>query len=353
MATTTKAKRLTPGIRVLKPEGQHKRYRFQQQEVADGPFITIHSPEIETFNNLMLSGILSQSDVKGRIEAIRTALYLERDGRKDLDLILPGNVKIMNEFIKKVYTPTKLARMEDGSYESAVYYLQNGLKDLDNLPIDGAASPIQEKLDVKYKRQPNIHHKRVSALNRLRKFLILPPLLHLRKNAADVAFLTEKEVKSLIAKADSPYKELIGVAFYTGLRKGEIFGLKKSDIRSENTLNVARQIDEKGVERGLKNGKPPRKAFVLPGGMVWVKAWLEIKKDVNRHKPVSTVCQKLTGVRFHDLRHSYAVHLIGKGATLEWVAQSLGHSTEVCERYYAGYCLADDAITLMQKLVDL
>lgn len=345
-----KIKRKTSGIRVLSPSGAHKSYRFQRQTIPDGPWETISNDEIVALNGLVKDGTLTQGDIEGRVALIKASLYLARDGRPNIDLLLPGNVRILNDFLKKTYTESKKTRMENGSFESSVYYLQNGLLSLGNIPIDGDLEAIQNKLDKTLKAKPNIHKKRVAALNRLRKWLILPPILHLKKDINDVKYLTEKEVMKLIDKAESPAKELIAAAWYTGLRLGELHALTERAIKSATTLLVTRQIDKWGNSR-LPKYRKQRKAYMLPGGVEWVHKWLAVKSDMKRNYQISNITQELAGVRFHDLRHSYAVYLLGKGATLSWVAQSLGHSTDVCERYYAGHVLADDAIELMNRLV--
>jgi site-specific recombinase XerD len=42
-------------------------------------------------------------------------------------------------------------------------------------------------------------------------------------------------------------------------------------------------------------------------------------------------------LKFHDLRHSYAIHLLAIGMTMEDVARSIGDTIEVCEEFYAGF----------------
>ena len=343
--------RKTAGIRALPPSGKHKSFRFQKQEEANSKWTTIKTDEIDAFNRLYREGTLSDSDTKSRVAAILASLYLKRDAGKPRRLALPGNVKILNKFTEETYTPSKLLRMADGSHAAAINYLNAALKAVGDVPVDGPADPIQATLDQQFRSRPNIHSKHVMAVNRLRKYLALPYIHHLRSEDIIIVYLSEAEIVELIGKLDDPYRTIVAVAFYTGLRKGEIFGLEPHDIKAENTLNIVRQITVKGETKKPKNRKA-RKAFVLPGGMEWVRRWLEMKTGVGRSNRVNGKIRDAgVPIRFHDLRHSYAVHLIGKGATLEWVARSMGHSTDVCERYYAGFVLTDDAITLMQKLV--
>jgi hypothetical protein len=78
---------------------------------------------------------------------------------------------------------------------------------------------------------------------------------------------------------------------------------------------------------------------------------LEIIDNIPPGIAVAAAIQRVYGRRFHDLRHSYAVYLIGKGMSLDWVAQSLGNSRDVCERFYKSHILQDDSIRLMRMML--
>lgn len=73
-------------------------------------------------------------------------------------------------------------------------------------------------------------------------------------------------------------------------------------------------------------------------------------------KRFALACKKLfkdktKHCKWHDLRHSYAVLLIGRGATITLVAQSMGNSVKVCEEYYSGYVLTSEGIETLSKIV--
>lgn len=344
-------KRNTPGVRVLRPKGKHKSFRFQFQKVAGGEWLTKYSEEIEAFNSLYLSGVISLSDVEARIAPIKASLYKERDKGRAILLAPPGNLKIFQAFLEHAYPSEKRLRIEDTSFESASNYLRRAVEALSNLPVDGDIAPLQALLDKTFKSRPTLHHQRVMALNRMRRWLGLTPAMHLRPEQVEVEHLPLKSIEALLPQLAEPYRTLVGVAIYTGLRRGEIFGLKPQDLLSESTLNVMRQITPGGEVRKPKNRKV-RKAFILKGGAAYVRSWLSMKKEVGRNAPVGRKWKELSGIRFHDLRHSYAIHLIGSGATLEWVSQSLGNSREVCEKFYSGFLLSNDAISLLEKLMD-
>lgn len=375
----------TKHIRCLKPSGNHKSYRFQRgvPGIKNGKttiiWETLYNKDINGLNLLAKAGKLNKADLDARAELIKAALYKERDSAKPTDLLIPGNRKILEDFIKEKYPSRVLNKMGDRGNKSELNYLHNALAAIGNVPVDGNVDMLQTLIDKKFKTQRKKHARRVTSLNRLRKFLGLPPLVHLRKQIEEVPHLRLPEVTELIEKLNEPYKSLVGIAFYTGLRLGEIHGLKESDITGD-VINVRRQITVLGNSTLPKNGKT-RKAFIIPGGAGYLKSWFSYKekieatpvnkKDpsgpmqtVSRHLKVSEAIQntipklklnesrrqELKTCRFHDLRHSTAVYLIAKGATLDWVARVLGHSKETCERYYAGFVIDDDSIKLMRVM---
>ncbi len=153
---------------------------------------------------------------------------------------------------------------------------------------------------------------------------------------------------------------LVQTAFYSGLRIGEIFAMTGNSIQG-NYILVKNQLDRKLNTRKTKT-QQERKAYVIPEGREIVEKWalLSLKdKQSIRNLKYSIIIKSITKIcfpddkskhcTFHDLRHSYAIHLLSKGVSLSLVAQSLGNSISVAEEYYAGYCLSDDAINSIES----
>jgi hypothetical protein len=77
---------------------------------------TVHSPEIDALNAELKKGkTLSQLDIDVRAEAILASLYKERDKEEGVDLYLPGNLKLFEEWWKKTY-PLKKQKQYSPSY---------------------------------------------------------------------------------------------------------------------------------------------------------------------------------------------------------------------------------------------
>lgn len=337
-------------FRKCPPSGAHKSWRFQQKPVG-GKWETIKRPEIDALNELLRSGVLAEHDAEPRARVILANLYKERDVGDPIHLCLAGNIKIFNEWDAKFFTPRKLKQVSSGYPSSERSGVLKALKVLVNQPIDGNVEDLQAWVDEHLEDDPNRHHRTVSKLNRLRKYLKLAPLVPDRKERIDVAYLTRAEVDKLIAVMPEPYKTLVAVAFYTGLRRGEIFALGDNPIHGD-VIDVRWQWH--AIDRALRlpKNRKTRKAYVIPGGEVWIEKWLKIKDTVNPTLDFSKMVRLRTnGKRFHDLRHSYAVYLISQGLSLDWVAQSLGNSRDVCERHYASHILQSDSIELMRTMM--
>jgi hypothetical protein len=52
---------------------------------------------------------------------------------------------------------------------------------------------------------------------------------------------------------------------------------------------------------------------------------------------------------FHDLRHSYAIHLLSIGMTMEDMARGIGDTMEVCEEFYAGFSHTSESASSMAE----
>ena len=142
--------------------------------------------------------------------------------------------------------------------------------------------------------------------------------------------------------------EMYYIELATGLRRGELLGLKWSDIDLEHgSLRVQRQIariDGEIVEAPLKT-KNAYRTLPLSADAIDVLKTQEKKCGNSQYVfpsptggPISPdsvlhmlhrVLKRagLPKVRFHDLRHSYAVAAIRAGDDIKIVQETLGHAT--------------------------
>ncbi len=144
-----------------------------------------------------------------------------------------------------------------------------------------------------------------------------------------------------LRKAAGNWWHVIGTALATGLRRQELLSLRVKDIDFDQGTLV------------VQSGKSQKARRVLPlGGEVlavlrgWVVA--ERLEPNDRLFPVSKRTLRraweqirteagLEDVRFHDLRHSYAVWCAKSGMPLVELQQRLGHAMITMTQRYAVY----------------
>ncbi|MCL2095565.1 MAG: site-specific integrase [Oscillospiraceae bacterium] len=146
------------------------------------------------------------------------------------------------------------------------------------------------------------------------------------------------------------YYVFFNIAFYTGLRKGEIHALRWSDI-DNNYLSVKRSITQKLHKTYIET--PPKNR----SSMRTIQIPLPLIKILNEHKERqkflgylsednrvlgdekcirdgvidkrNNLYSSLAGVkriRIHDFRHSHASLLANMGINIQEVARRLGHA---------------------------
>lgn len=176
----------------------------------------------------------------------------------------------------------------------------------------------------------------------------------------EIQYYTADEFKKFIAAAkleaetkgfyEWNYYVFFNIAFYTGLRKGEIHALKWTDIEGD-ILHVRRSIAQK-LKGGDRETPPKNKSSVrdlqLPEPLKRIlEAHYARYKDVDGFSDDWRICggvqclrdssinnrnqhyAKLAGVktiRIHDFRHNHASLLANEGINIQEIARRLGHS---------------------------
>lgn len=222
---------------------------------------------------------------------------------------------------------------------------------------------LQAEIDRRFKG--NKQRAIVAAVNQLLKYVGRKDKLRRgREEFNRVRYLTKDELPRMLTHiADDKLRLMHEVAFATGLRAGELFGLLPDDIK-DGHLQIFTQIDTDRRRRATKTRKE-RKAYILKSHLPAVKEWARIPLEERlrfRKRSIAVVtkraCLKAFPGQtdkhcvFHDLRHSYAIYMVSRGISLTLVSQSIGDSLKVTERYYSGFALTDDSIQLISTLLD-
>ena len=171
--------------------------------------------------------------------------------------------------------------------------------------------------------------------------------------------LTVEEVESLAAAIDERFKALVLLAAWCGLRLGEALALTRADIDIEQgTVRIAKSAAE--LKSGERIVGPPktragiREVSMPPHVVPALQAHLErfagpeggdLVFTGTKGQPLrraslytawlrATEASGLSGVRFHDLRHTGATLAAAAGASTKELMLRLGHaSSDAALRY--------------------
>ena len=168
------------------------------------------------------------------------------------------------------------------------------------------------------------------------------------------------EIKAILSKAEGMYQSFYAVGFFTGMRTGEIVGLKWEDIDFERKeIHISRSI-RMGVESSPKTANSIRTIDLLDTLVPYLKKqfyrtgakksyvfltqndthifdaknirdfdWVKVLKKLELpYRPI------------YHMRHSFASLMIENGEDILWVSHMLGHksSKTTLDRYAKFTC---------------
>jgi integrase len=182
-----------------------------------------------------------------------------------------------------------------------------------------------------------------------------------RRKDTDDQTISRQQLARLLPATPDRYRALIAVAAGTGLRWGEVVGLRWDAIDlAAGVVSVVRVAEEVSGHVRLKpypKSRAGRRTVPLPpfavellrlhekeypageAGLVFVARTGEpLKRGTFRArvwKPSLTRAGLPYSLRFHDLRHSYATWLVSDGVPINDVAKVMGHeqTSTTLDRY--------------------
>lgn len=153
-------------------------------------------------------------------------------------------------------------------------------------------------------------------------------------------YLSEEECETLIGACDKHLKPVVMTALRTGMRKEEILSLTWDHVDLQNGF-ILLQDTKNGERREIPISETLRQLFRSLPRRLDSKHLFCDPKTGERYKDVkhafTSACRraKIIDFHFHDLRHTFASHLVMAGADLTTVKDLLGHKTLAMTLRYA------------------
>ena len=182
--------------------------------------------------------------------------------------------------------------------------------------------------------------------------------LLLKLNNKRLRYLKEEEIQKLLDKSPKHLRRIIECALNTGMRRGEILNLKWSQVKDgfiylEGQMTKTKEPREVPINEDLSQiFKEIRKEQQLRSGYVFTYQPNENKRKTPRPKSKLSVVGKtinrvdtsfnsavehagIKDFKFHDLRHTFASHMVMRGANIKEFQEILGHKTMAMTLRYA------------------
>jgi len=183
----------------------------------------------------------------------------------------------------------------------------------------------------------------------------------LKGEVSRLRFLSQEEIEALFANCDPHLYPIVFMALNTGMRKSEILNLKWSNVDLKHDLillektknNERREIPiNQALKRVLLNLFTKRR---LDTDYVFINPETG-KRYTNLKRSFHTACKKKAGIkdfRFHDLRHTFASHLVMSGVDLKTVQELLGHKDISMTLRYSHLSQAHkrEAVKTLEKVI--
>jgi len=180
------------------------------------------------------------------------------------------------------------------------------------------------------------------------------------------AYLWPEQVEKLIGATTNPRDALlVRIPWRTGIRVSELIGIRIQDIDFENRAIVIkvqkiRKRDGKTIERRrvvpidqgtlnlVKEYLDWRKQFPYKGDLLFPitrqrvdQVYWKLARKVGIGEIGDPAISQHRKLHPHHMRHSFAIHCIKRGMTIERLQKILGHQSPTTTSVYLQYSVAD------------
>lgn len=313
---------------------------------------------VDKINEHYLIGLIKPHEVEVLLKDLIQTQYRKLNVRNMVlkhSVISEINQKIFNQFWEKVYG---LRYLQD-EYSAQCDILKS-IRMIEPLCIQ-TASALELQTQLKKSSKVREIRRASDRLNQLLRFLGRDFVLQKPKEGMhSVQYVTKPELDKILSFiSDTTVQDMAVTLFCSGLRISEALALTEGDL-VDASLTVNKQLTNKGELKLPKRDKVGR-AVVIPFGLAHVVRWIEVtdkqKYRYRLYDELLDACQKAfpknpsKWVGPHDLRHSHAIYLLGRGANLTQVAFNLRNRVDVCQKYYTGYAHSEGSADVLRRML--
>ena len=280
----------------------------------------------------------------GRKNAAQTELDNRRRAIADGKYLPPrAGSRVRFRHLAQLALNRKKLRLAPRSYETDVQRLGQLLPLIGNVPVDLCTSErIEDALAAIRGRVSASTTNRYRALiSSIFKFGIQSGRVKVNpcsgvtgvkpfpENASRVRWLTEKEEAKLRhAFVSHAHEAEFDLALYTGMRRGEQFGLTWANVDFVNEqLHVRGKTGPRVVMLNPDAVAALRRLEETTGGQTYVSPDMHegVERDFRRWFQDACKKARVANFRWHDIRHTFASRLVMAGADLVSVQGLMGH----------------------------
>jgi integrase len=322
--------------------------------------VQIDDPRIDSININLQRNLLTiesaWSEFKILVDVLKKeANILQRESM--LNQVTENNRKVFNVFWKDKYDSGNLKNEESTRND-----ILGALRSIEPLSITTAT---KQEIKLKLNALP-VHQQRryVIRINQLLEFLNRSFNIDKKtRESREIDYVTWEELQKILPYIYSEEVKSLAIALWgTGVRVGEAFAPGFTRLKPNGIIFISKQMDLQRNIRDIKNCKPHH-TMLLPqakkGYLQWCEVSTERKEELRNAAILQIIAaskkafpnKKDKQVSAHDLRHSYAIHWLGLGASLTQIANTLGDTVATVQLHYTGFVMTDEQIEGMVRLL--
>jgi len=266
-------------------------------------------------------------------------------GYKQKALLIAQLVEIFGNYPLRYFT-TKLLeqwqteRLQQGATRKTVKKGFGGKRiivEVPGTPKGNAPATINRLLaTIKHMISKTVEWEMVEeeALRRVRRVKLL------EENNRRLRYLSKEECKILIDVSNGHLRSIIIAALNTGMRRGEILSLQWNNVDLKHGF-ILLDKTKNGDRREIPINETLKNTFRGIPRRLDIPYVFHDQKTGKRYNDIGTAftraCKKagITDFHFHDLRHTFASHLVMAGVDITTVKELLGHKTLTMTLRYA------------------